>query len=402
MTQTIRRDLNITPGGIPPVIHLSQYDKASRTLVFTLADFSGEYAPETGAIATVRGTKPDHTGFEYKATLSGSTVTIPVEDQMTAVGGTTTCEIRITGSDGSILGTANFILEVERTALSSDTVISETELPVVEKAAQNANNIFIWHAQTETYMKNAEASATSAKTSETNASASAKAAKTSETNAAALETASKTSETNASNSAKAASSGATQAASSATAASNSAKAAAASETASKTSETNAAKSASAAAQSEKNASSSASAASSSATQAASSATAASNSAKAAAASQTASKTSETNASKSASAAATSEKNAGSSASTASTKATQAAGSATAASTSATQAASSASAASKSASEAKTVLEEIKGGVGYSVATQTTNGLMSAADKKKLDGLNISAITNAEIDTILNS
>lgn len=41
---------------------------------------------------------------------------------------------------------------------------------------------------------------------------------------------------------------------------------------------------------------------------------------------------------------------------------------------------------------------------YSVATATADGLMSAADKTKLDGLNedgISAITTAEIDTILN-
>lgn len=42
---------------------------------------------------------------------------------------------------------------------------------------------------------------------------------------------------------------------------------------------------------------------------------------------------------------------------------------------------------------------------YGVATQNANGLMSAADKTKLDSLNttsVSAITNSEIDTIVAS
>ena len=42
---------------------------------------------------------------------------------------------------------------------------------------------------------------------------------------------------------------------------------------------------------------------------------------------------------------------------------------------------------------------------YGVATQKTNGLMSSADKTKLDSLSatsVSAITNAEIDTIMKS
>lgn len=42
---------------------------------------------------------------------------------------------------------------------------------------------------------------------------------------------------------------------------------------------------------------------------------------------------------------------------------------------------------------------------YSIATHTANGLMSAADKTKLDNLaaeSVSSITNAEIDTIIMS
>ena len=42
---------------------------------------------------------------------------------------------------------------------------------------------------------------------------------------------------------------------------------------------------------------------------------------------------------------------------------------------------------------------------YGIATQKANGLMSSADKTKLDGLSatsVSAITNSEIDTIVAS
>ena len=45
------------------------------------------------------------------------------------------------------------------------------------------------------------------------------------------------------------------------------------------------------------------------------------------------------------------------------------------------------------------------GTTYSIATHTANGLMSAADKTRLDNLateSVSSITNAEIDTIIMS
>ena len=66
MAQIITEMLDVSPGGIPPIIHLSQYDKLTRTIVFNLIDDTGTYYISSGAIATVRGTKPDKTGFEYE------------------------------------------------------------------------------------------------------------------------------------------------------------------------------------------------------------------------------------------------------------------------------------------------------------------------------------------------
>ena len=136
MAQTITVKLSITPGGIPPVIHLSQYDKTARTLSFLLVDETGTYTVPSGASATIRGTKPDHTGFMYGCTIYGTTVSVAVQDQMTVCAGRVSCELRIAGSDGSILGTANFWLAIEATALADDTIVSKTDLPMVEKAAE--------------------------------------------------------------------------------------------------------------------------------------------------------------------------------------------------------------------------------------------------------------------------
>jgi hypothetical protein len=190
MTQTITKQINISPHGIPKIIHLSQYDKGSRVLSLELYEESGTFSIPSGSTVTIRGTKPDHTGFEYSCTYSGSVVTVTVQDQMTAVAGNVPCEVRITGSDGSILGTANFTLAVKRSALASDVTVSKTELPLIEKAGQNVQEIESLLVQT--------------KTSEANAAKSATAASKSASAAAASETAAKTSEINAANSAKAA------------------------------------------------------------------------------------------------------------------------------------------------------------------------------------------------------
>lgn len=229
MAQTITEQINISPHGIPNIIHLSQYDKGSRILSFELYDENGAYSIPSGSTVTIRGTKPDHTGFEYSCTYSGSAVTVTVQDQMTAVAGNVPCEVRITGSDGSILGTANFTLAVERSALASDVTISKTELPLVEKACQNVQKIESLLVQTKTSETNASKSAASAATSASNA-------QSSEANAKSSQNAAKTSETNAATSASNAKASESNAKSSQTEAANSA-------TAAKESETNAASSA---------------------------------------------------------------------------------------------------------------------------------------------------------------
>ena len=136
ITQEI--NLNLIPGAIPPRISVSQYDDASRSLVFRLYNGAVSFTPGSGTTVQIRGTKPDNKGFEYAASIAGSTVTATITDQMTAVAGDVRCEIVLKDSTKTI-GTGNFVLEVERAALGEDTDISETVIPdIIDAAEANA------------------------------------------------------------------------------------------------------------------------------------------------------------------------------------------------------------------------------------------------------------------------
>lgn len=130
-------NLNMIPDKVPVIVKVSQYDQYSRTIIFDLYDGSIEYEIPSGSTITVRGTKPDKTGFEYPCTFEGNRVQFDIEPQQTILSGNVPCELRITSND-MIVGTCNFIINVEETPLDEGTVISDTELPLIEEASQAA------------------------------------------------------------------------------------------------------------------------------------------------------------------------------------------------------------------------------------------------------------------------
>ena len=132
-------NLNLIPGSVLPVINVSQYDVGRQ---FTLTVYEGAVAYSlTGKGVEIRGTKPDGNGFAYDSTdgavsVSNNVVTITTLEQMTACGGQVMCELRITSS-GVVLGTLNFIIDCEPSALSDDTPISDTDIPAIERDMQD-------------------------------------------------------------------------------------------------------------------------------------------------------------------------------------------------------------------------------------------------------------------------
>lgn len=123
-------DLNLRPGGVLPRVNVSQYDKG-QSVTCKLYDGATPYTIPTGSGATVTGTKPDGNGFTYLCTKTDNTFVFEITEQMTAVAGNTTCELVLAHGDDRI-GTINFILDVEKAALSQDTPISDTDIAVIE------------------------------------------------------------------------------------------------------------------------------------------------------------------------------------------------------------------------------------------------------------------------------
>ena len=136
--------LDVEPGGIPIVVHVSQYDSATQ-LVFQLYSRSGTLAiPSTGVTALIHGTKRDGNGISLECSyeLVGSTPTVSVTTtkQMTAIAGKNVFELLVQTATEDLY-TANFILQVERTALDYDTVTSESRIKEIMDVIERADDL---------------------------------------------------------------------------------------------------------------------------------------------------------------------------------------------------------------------------------------------------------------------
>lgn len=109
--QTQIINLDMVPGGIPPMAHVSQGDTAARKLYFRILN-NGELFDTTGLTAIIRGAKPDGTFFSYNCDVYQYSIQRSCTEQMTAIAGAVVCELRLIDGEG-IVGTANFILSVE-------------------------------------------------------------------------------------------------------------------------------------------------------------------------------------------------------------------------------------------------------------------------------------------------
>ena len=148
-------NLDLIPLGVSPSVHVSQYDKG-QTWLISLFENNLPFNIPSGAAVLIQGTKPDSTGFQYPCTFSGNVVTATEEQQMTVIAGKVPCEIVITQSDAQI-ASLNFCLIVEPAALSDSTVISETELPLIEEAVEAVQRIPELIAEIDDLVEDAEA-----------------------------------------------------------------------------------------------------------------------------------------------------------------------------------------------------------------------------------------------------
>ena len=169
-------------------IHLMQYDKSLPEIEVHITKDGQEYTIPSGYSATIRWGKPDKHGCTATGTVSGSTVTFQVTEQMACVAGRSKVTVEIVESDSSQAGTAKFDVIVDSNPIGDNTIVSDSEIADIQKAIEAGQN--------------AELSAKSASQSATNASNSAKEAKASADSAELSAKSASQSATNASNSAK--------------------------------------------------------------------------------------------------------------------------------------------------------------------------------------------------------
>ena len=134
--------LNMIPSSYIPEVHLSQYD-VGRTIPFKLMDGNSEYSVPSGANIKILATKPSGLGFEVACTFSGNIVTLVNTETMSNEAGRFRAELRIT-SGNVILGTSNFIMNVERSPHPEGTIDGDAEallpeLTLLVERIENSN-----------------------------------------------------------------------------------------------------------------------------------------------------------------------------------------------------------------------------------------------------------------------
>ena len=138
MIQRVKVNLIPSYNMILPVVHLKQYDKTEssegKQIELELYSGSDVYEVPSGASVTIQGTKSDKKGYQYEVTnVEGNLVTVDIKDQMTVLSGHHYAELRIT-KNGSIINSTKLVMDIDSSALSDDTVISDTDLPLLQEA----------------------------------------------------------------------------------------------------------------------------------------------------------------------------------------------------------------------------------------------------------------------------
>ena len=123
-------NLNLVPGSFQQVFNCSQGD-IGRQLTAKLFDGSTAYEIPAGSTVKIKATKPSGFGFDESATFSGSTVTITTAETMTNEWGRFPAELVIT-KDGNVIGTANFLFNIEKNPHPDSTVDGDAEEVIPE------------------------------------------------------------------------------------------------------------------------------------------------------------------------------------------------------------------------------------------------------------------------------
>lgn len=125
--------------GYPVRIPVSQYDTMWR-FVFKVVYNDEEWTIPSGATAVLNGRKPDGNVFAFSGTIANNRVTVDSDTQLTPVYGEVYCELSISHSS-TVVGTANFVIDVEQAPKTNDAVISDSALDAYGEILEDISTV---------------------------------------------------------------------------------------------------------------------------------------------------------------------------------------------------------------------------------------------------------------------
>lgn len=126
---SIKKNVDVQPGvGVPAIFHCSQGDKGTR-IILGLLNNNDSYTIPEGTTAIIRGSRADGTLFtEITADIDTTTeIKFNLTEDMTSVPGPVECEAVMTSGTANVIGTANFIVNVEKSPASVGSVFPGTD-----------------------------------------------------------------------------------------------------------------------------------------------------------------------------------------------------------------------------------------------------------------------------------
>lgn len=126
---SIKKNVNVQPGvGVPEIFHCSQGDKGTR-IILGLLNNNDNYTIPEGTTAIIRGSRADGTLFtEITADIDTTTeIKFNLTEDMTSVAGPVECEAVMSSGSANVIGTANFIINVEKSPASVGSVFPGTD-----------------------------------------------------------------------------------------------------------------------------------------------------------------------------------------------------------------------------------------------------------------------------------
>lgn len=146
MLQNNNFDLQIIPGSIPPVLHLSQYD-SGRQFTATLKNGSANYSVASGATAKIKGFNAAGVAWEQEATISGSTVIFTPSGAATDQFGVMPVTIEITSGE-EVITPLLVVFDVQRAGYTNEEAVRSPEFQTAmeDAAAEAVGDAVVWRA----------------------------------------------------------------------------------------------------------------------------------------------------------------------------------------------------------------------------------------------------------------